>query len=618
MLLLCVQGTGGAERLVHLKIIIMQLLQPRPKVLYRRIFYLKIAAAVLVVGVVAGFFMLDSARLKYRVWKQQRALVQAKHFLGEHDAKNAQLAIDVALTAVPGSPDAMRVAADMLEQVGAPQAMRLRLAVIQVLPESAEDAARLVLCCIRFRDFNAARDALVNTPHELSVQLPMVRAALAYALSTSDVPVADALFKELRTRLPNDADLQFAHALLQMQHPDPDHRDAARRVLEALSKGNPARALQANREFIGQALQRSDYAKAKSLLALVLAEPEATLNDRLQKANVDMLIDKVPFETVFAEVAPLASKNAGDVTQFVQWLLVQNRAAEADRWLAGLSKELRSSAPVRSIQVDVVGQLKNWDRLAGLLEAGDWGAIPAASVRLAMAARLVSEQGNPALRRDIWDAAMVAAGPGFGAMGVLQRLARLWAWDKEDEMTLWAMARAYPDQTWVHQALFNSYRRQKNTAGMREVLGALRQSNMMVPRYQNDWALLSMLLDPQFQWNPPKETMKALYEQNSTNATYATGYAFALAQADRKAEAKAVVEAMAAADREYPPRAPYLAYVYGVLRDRKGLDRMTALMEGVKFLPEEKLLLSRALDAVVRPPDPLPSKPVDAGISIKR
>ncbi|MFA6289716.1 MAG: hypothetical protein WC661_20225 [Opitutaceae bacterium] len=595
----------------------MQLLQSRPKGASRRKFYVKVTVAVLGVGLLAAFFTLDSVRLKYHVWKQQRALTQAKGFLEKHDAKNAQLAIEVALTAVPGSPDAMRVAADMLEQVGAAQAMRLRLAVTQTVPDSAEDAAKLVLCCIRFRDFNAAKDALANTPHELSVQLPMVSAALAYALSTSDAPVADALFKELKTKLPDDDNLKFAHALLQMQHPDQDHRAEALRVLEALSKGNPARTLQMNRNLIGQALQRRDYAAAKPLLALVLADPSSTLNDRLQKANLDLLVDKVPFDTVFARLSPLASKNADDAVQFVQWLLVQNRAGVADGWLAGLPKELRGSAPVRAVQAAVAGQLKDWDRLGGLLEAGDWGKIPAASVRLAMAARLASEQGNLNLRHDIWNSALVAAGTNLESLGVLQRLAGLWAWDKEAEVTLWAIARAYPDQTWAHQALFNAYRSQKNTAGMREVLGALRQSNMMVPRYQNDWALLSLLLDPQLQWNLPKETMKALYERDRASATYATGYAFALAQADRKPEAKAVLDAMTAADREYPPRAPYLAYVYGVLRNHEGLARMQALMEGVDFLPEEKLLLSRARDAVDRPPDPLPPERADAAVPAK-
>ncbi|HSH93702.1 MAG TPA: hypothetical protein VK968_06120, partial [Roseimicrobium sp.] len=477
----------------------------------------------------------------------------------------------------------------------------------------------LVLCCIKFRDFNAAKDALANTPHELSVKLPMVSAALAYALSTSDVPVADMLFKELKTRLPDDDDLKFAHALLQMQHPDQDRRAEARRVLEALSKGNPARALQANREFIGQALQRRDYVEAKSLLALVLSNSHATLKDRLQKANLDILIDHVPFDTVFAGLAPLASSNTDDVVQFVQWMLVQNKAGDADHWLAGLSKELRESASVRSIQTDVIVQLKDWDRLAAVLEAGDWGPLPAASVRLAMSARLVSDQGNLVLRHDIWDSAVLAAGHQLRSLMALQRLAKVWGWDKESETSLWGIARAYPDQTWAHQALFNAYRSQKNTAGMREVLGTLRQSNMVVPRYQYDWALLSLLLDPQLQWNLPKETMKGLYGQSSANATYATGYAFALAQADKKPEAQAVLDAMSVADREYPPRAPYLAYVYGVLRNQEGLARMQSLMDGyADFLPEEKLLLSRARDAVVRPPDPLPpERAAEPALSVK-
>ena len=595
----------------------MQLLQSRRKDSKRRILFIRSGLIVLVLGVTVAFFMSDALRLQYRLWKQHRALGQAKHFLDKHDANNAQLAIDVALTAIPGSPDAMRVAADMLEQVGAPQAMRLRLAITQAVPDSVEDAAKLVLCCIRFRDFNAAKDALSNTPHELSIQLPMVRVALAYALSTGDIPVADTLFQELKRRLPDDNELKFADAMLQMHHPDQNHRIEARRVLESLARSDPAKALQIKREFLGEALQRRDYTEAKSLLAVILADPAATINDRLQKANLDILLDHVPFATVFNEMSPLASRNAGDAVQFVQWLLVQNHAGDADHWLAGLSKELRGSAAVSSIQCDVVGQLKDWDRLAGLLEAGGWGPVPVASVRLAMAARWTSDQGNLVLRSDIWDSALLAAGPQLGALTVLQRLTRLWGWDKEQETTLWAIARAYPDQTWAHQALFNAYRGKKNTTGMRDVMGALRQSNMMVPRYQNDWALLSMLLDPQLQWNLPKETMLKLYIQDHSNATYATGYAFALAQADKKTEAKAVIDAMSVGDRGYPPRAPYLAYVYGVIRDREGLERMRGLMQGVDFLPEEKLLLSRAQDAVDRPPDPLPPERADTTVSVK-
>lgn len=581
----------------------MQLLQSRRSV--KKSARRRRLAVWCIVGLVlaAGWMFRDPALQRYRSWKQQRALAQARDFIEKRDAPNAQLALDVALKAVPGNVETIRVAADMLEQVGAPQAMRLRRAVAQLAPDSAEDAAKLVLSCLRFRDFNAARDALADASPEISVQVPMLKAALAYALTTSDAPVADLLFRELKKNHPDDAELRHAHAMLHLRHPQEARRAAALAELAELAKTRPDRALQVERELAGQALQARDYRAARKHIDAILANPGATFGDRLQKANLDLLVDKVPFATVFAEFAPQAAGSPADVVQFARWLLVQGRAEEADRWLASLPEALRGEQSVRAAEAEAVGQLKDWDRLAPLLEAGAWGPVPAEAVKLAMSARLVAAQGDNALRFDLWNAAMRAAGPGLPAIGVLQRLAALWEWEREGESTLWTLARTYPDQTWAHQALFNAYKRRKDTAGMREVLVALRQSNAVVSRYQHDWALLTLLIDPSLTWNPAKETMQRLYEDDRSNPTYATGYAFALAQADRWEEALAVVETMAPEQREYPPRLPYLAFVHGMARNPDEVQRLQKLSakSGAEYLPEERHLFTRARDAAMRP-----------------
>ena len=549
-----------------------------------------------------GFLAKDPLALRYRYWKQARALEQARGFVAKRDAPNAQLALDVALKAVPSDAATIRVAADILEQVGAPQAMRLRRMVTQLLPDSSEDSARLILCCLRFRDFNAAREALAGASPTLSAQLPMMKAALAYALTTADSAVADALLIELRKRLPDDTDLAYSQMLLHLRHPNEEKRAEARRQLDEIAQAHPERALQVNRDLAAAALQAGDYAEARKRCDAVLADPRATLNDRLQKANLDLLIDHVAFDAVYAGLAPLGAKTPADAAQLARWLQVQSRTAEAERLLAALPEDFRKDRDVRAVQADLVAQAKDWNRLAPMLEAGAWGDIPVESVRLAMSAHVVSEQGNTALRAEIWDASIQAAGPSISALMVLQRLAVLWEWNKEAESTLWTLARAFPDQTWAHQALFNIYKEQKNTAGMRNVLVALRQSNEAVPRYQHDWALLTLLRDPSLSWNPAKDTMKKLYEQDQGNATYATGYAFALAQSDRFKEALTVALTVPAADREFPPRLPYMAYVHAMAGKRDEALRFLALAEtgGVDYLPEERKLLSQAGETAAR------------------
>src|SRR5262249_2002082 len=160
------------------------------------------------------------------------------------------------------------------------------------------------------------------------------------------------------------------------------------------------------------------------------------------------------------------------------------------------------------VTADVAAELKDWDRVAALLEAGAWGAMPKDVVRMAMSARMTRERGNTTLQRQLWDEALRIAGSSMPALRGLQRLAAVWQWDDEVERSPWVIARTYPDQTWAHQTLFSVYRARKNTAMMRDVLAALRDSDPSVARFQSDWAIVSLLVESTPAWNQPKELLK--------------------------------------------------------------------------------------------------------------
>lgn len=558
----------------------------------------------LVVLVGGAWLAFEPARERYRHWKQARALKQAKVFIEKRDAPNAQLALEVAMTAAPGNAETIRVAADMLEQVGAPQAMRLRRAVVQLLPKSTEDAAKLVLCCLKFGDFNAAKDALGNIPAERAGESAALHAALAYALATGNRPVADVLFQELEKQVPKNDDLKTAHAILYLRSPNKEKREQAQRDLERVSAANPAAALQIRREFASAALERRDYVDAKKWTTLIVADPAAVLTDRLQKANIDLLIDHVPFEQVYAQLAPRAGGSEADAAQFGQWLLVQRRAAQADTWIKGLSAPLQQAPALQGVRADIAAQLSDWDLLSQLLSAGAWGTISNDTVRLALAARTVDTPARPALRRDTWDLALGSAGGSLSALRVLQRLATIWGWDDERERTLWMVARTFPAQTWAHQQLFDLYRSRKDTANMRAVTAALRDAEGTVPRYQHDWALLTVLLEPSSNWTPAKDILRGLYESDPRNPTYATGYAFALAQVGKGAEAFEVVDKIAPVEREYLPRQPYLAFIYGVAKKTGDYERTAALGKKGDYLPEESYLFTKGKEELTRKPAP--------------
>jgi len=572
--------------------------------------WLKRGALLAAAALVAGCWLeYQPALSRYHQWKQARALRQAKEFIAKHDAPNAQLALEVALIGTPAGIETWRTAAVMMDQAGAPQALRMRQHIVAMMGATLADRVALINTAIRVRDFNAARDALSSLSPEEANQPVALGAALSFAMETDDRPVADAIFDRLRTAAPNNEDFKVAQAMLHLRHPNPATAAAARQELEGWA-ANPAYALRVKRALMTDATLRKDFPAAKRWAAAVVADPQAIFADRLNRANLNLLIEKEPFAGVFAELAPLAARDPAAAAQFASWLNVQKKVAESDRWIDGLAPAIRDAKPVLAIHAEIVDQWNDWDWLTRLLAAGAWGPISEDTVRLAMSARLVGSHGGPAIRRQVWDEALQGAGGNLGSLAVLQRLAAFWGWVPESEAALWMIARQFPDQTWAEQTLFNAYHAARDTASMRDVMGLLRNNDPGIPRYQHDWALLSLLANPNEGWDQPKRVLQRLYQEKPHDSFYATSYAFALALAGKDKEALAVIGSMTQLDRDYSPRQPYLAYVYGLNRQRVEVERAESKSRGTEYLPEEVNLFQKAraaLDRRTLPPPKLPA-----------
>ncbi|WP_438481449.1 hypothetical protein [Oleiharenicola lentus] len=548
----------------------------------------------------AGWKSIGPLKHQYRTWKQQRALAQAKTFIEKNDPQNAQIALELALTTVPNSVDAWRLAAEMLEQVGAPQAMRLRRRVVDMQPNSVEDRAALILSALKFKDMNAARDAISDMTVEQGSQLPALRAQLAYALATDNAPIADAIFDQIKKLTPDDTELKISQLVLSLRAPRAERVEAARQQLVALAE-NPKYRLRIKRELMNEALLRKNFAAARAFASEIAADPESKLGDRLNQANIALLVDQRPFEEVYEATVKSVGTSETDALEWTQWLLAQGKVSEADRWIAGLPEESRKAAALITVQADIAAALKQWERLAPLLEAGAWGPVKAETVSLAMSANVSPVRENKTLRAQVWDEAVRSTNASLGSLRVLQKLASGWGWEEESERTLWVTLRSYPDQTWIHQLLFNTYRSRKDADSMRNVMSLLREAEPTVSRYQHDWALLSLLTDPTLAWTPPKETLKKLAADSPANPNFAVSYAFALARSGRGTEAAAVLEKVSAEELARPVRAPYLAYIYAAGGQAAKIGALEEATKGVDLLKEESRLFAAARELAANP-----------------
>ena len=306
-----------------MRYIMVLLLQSRN--ISRRKVILQRALVIVALGlVIGGWLGLDPARQRYHLWKQERALKQAKEFIDNHDAADAQVALDVAFSAAPGRIDAWRMAADMLEQVGAQQSVRLRQHIVSMMDATLEDKLALV---------NGARKSTTSyrprrTCHAYAGggRPPQ---SLAAALSftpyvTENSPIADALFDRLKKAYPDNDEFTVAQAMLRLRNPIRERADDARALLERLA-ANPKYSLRIRRELMTDSIARGDISTAKKWSALVVSEPEANFNDRLHKANFDLLVDRQPFDRVAGGLEALALSNPADAAELAHWLLAQGK-----------------------------------------------------------------------------------------------------------------------------------------------------------------------------------------------------------------------------------------------------------------------------------------------------
>ncbi len=554
-----------------------------------------IAGGVLLAAV---WMALPSVKRVYKNWKNERALVQAEAFLAEQDFPNAKLALDVALAAKPGDPETLRVAATLLEQVGAPDVMPLRRRLVDFAPHSTADHAALIMSALRFNDINAARDAMRNMTPEQANEPAGLRASLAYAQATNNLPIADLLFDRLRELEPANENLQVMHATLRLNNPTPSVRAEALTDLEEL-KTQSRHRLFILRQLLVDAMIRQEMDRAKTLADELRADPGATLADHLHGANLALNVENLPFEEVFSQTLPKVGSNAADTAELLRWLILVGEADRARSWLAQQAEDIRSDPAVMTVRAELAIAQSAWDRLADLLEEGAWGPVDRDTVRLAFSARLAAQRKNTSLQDQIWDEALVSASNRLPDLTLLYRLASVWGWDDQAEQPLWSVARTFPSRTWAHQTLFNVYRARRDTENMEALIGMLRLADPSMPRYRHDWALMSMLLRERTAWTDEKQVMETLYKSAPNNPYYATGYAFALAQSDREDEAIEVAENMPSGDRLMPERAPYLAFVYASAMRPDRVDELVAAAEGFDgFLPEESSLLTEAREMV--------------------
>ena len=199
---------------------VVYILEPRPEPNSSRKYLIATAIVVVaVVGLALGPRAWRWAQREYLTAKQQRSLAHAKDFFAARDPVAAVAAIEVALSAQPGNAAAWRLAADLVEEAGAREAVQLRRRVVELEPDNPANRLALALTALRFQELTTAFETFATLPDETKALPEAERLALALSLTGQAAPLADAFFADLEKKTPTDARLAFSHAVLLLRHP---------------------------------------------------------------------------------------------------------------------------------------------------------------------------------------------------------------------------------------------------------------------------------------------------------------------------------------------------------------------------------------------------------------
>ncbi|MBX3735753.1 MAG: hypothetical protein KF715_03605 [Candidatus Didemnitutus sp.] len=395
-----------------------------------------------------------AARPHVNHWRHRQALAQAERFEQQQDYRSAVLALHRATQIAPDDVETWRRVARTLDALGASDALVAHENIVALAPDDAQARAALAAAALRFGSAETTRRALEELARDPAQRESYLRLSAELARELDDLPAYEAHLIELSRLQPDDADIRFNLAALQVVKPSPADQSAGRDALLALLENSRVR-VRAALELLRVAARRRDPAFAGTVVNAINARAGSNL--------AAPAVDPWPALLATLQRAALAGGEA-DISRVAQWMASVRRTDEALAWLAQLPGELLAAPAVREIAADLAARANDASRARGLLVAGAWGPWPAESIDAALAAHAEQLAEHPGAARTRWQEAVRYAEQSPVALRNLARLARLWQDDESVEIAAKAALARQPRSPWANRELRDIYFTRGDTA----------------------------------------------------------------------------------------------------------------------------------------------------------
>ena len=525
----------------------------------------------------------------YQKWEQRHLVRVAVAYMSGGDLRASSLSAQRAFQIYP-SADTARIIAQIAERSGDRSALGWRRKVLELEPQSKEDALSLVRTALRNNDLGTAEKTLAAFDDKAKQTADYHAASGRLAEMKKDLGTSEFHWEKAAEIAPNEPSYQFQLALVRLETGDPTKRESARAALERLKK-DPKQRVAALRTLVADDAAHHEEPQKLRLLAEELQDcPEAAFNDRIIYLEILRQLHDPAFAEYLEKLKKEAPADPANLSSLVNWMSVNNMETAALEFTSRLPADSLEKWPVPPTICETYAKLKDWAGLETLAAKVQWKSHE--YLGNAYLARALRGQSRDADAEKAWIIAQRQASNQPQSISNLARAVSAWGWQSEAADLLWSLTKFPETRIEALQALYQLYASRSDTSGLYR---ALLRMSLIAPddiTVKNNLAQISLLLGAEVA--RAQKMASEVYASDPSNPAFVSTYAFSLYTAGDVEAAIQVMDKLPANRLKEPSLAAY----YGVFLAAVGRNEKASefLQVGAKamLLPEEEALVAKA------------------------
>ena len=494
----------------------------------------------------------------YDHYQTVKSIEMARHLRQQGRWDRALLVLDASLYFDSCNIEALRLAAEILDDHNPAQALQVRQRIAVLNPEDAASQISLAAIALKVNRLPVAIRALDAVPKSEQQRLDFLELEGIVSSAMGQPAKAAASFAGILRLAPNGREAKAARvnlAQLWLNSRVPGSPKDAMHYLSELADDREFGAL-ALRVLSQWHLQQNNLTEALRDVYRLVHAGGATMDDQIRMLDIFTLAECPLTETALCWLEVSVRGNPAKTARLAEWLIDRRGPECALRWLESLPPVERDSMPVPVVLADCRIMLKDWEKAQMALSIQNWGAFE--SQRNAMLA-LASADRNSDQARLAWKTAVTGASRQKGALASLARLALSEGRTEEAVVLLWRVPDTDGEYAWARQILFMHYRRQNDLKAL------LRLQEEALAHYPNDAttkrSIAALLLIVGEDSPRAMRFAREVYQADPASIANAAVYAYSIQSSGDSFKAAALLDSRTVAEKMSNDCLPYYTLI---------------------------------------------------------